>query len=1041
MTNFKNPFASIKYCSHQKSSSRAYHSRKKSFGTKALISLILLLGMCCNFALTALAQGGMAAAGASVTSINPTGNPMGPSPSKSGSMAAAGASAGSNSSPASANNMAAAGASVGSTPPPASINSMAAAGASVGPTNLVVQTAELKANSFTWLTDLMNWYGGTNTTESNIVTQGIQSFWKNTGQPFLTNLGNLVNQWVKQIVMFIIEPIVQLLTGVLVQFAYNPDVSVGTDQFSTNVQDLAMWVRYLSNDLLLLFFILSIWRYWANAAWKGGSMMGAVARIIVAASATTAWPTIYHYVILISNALTQYLMNQNVLNATTISNAVATAITNIVNPISPNNAAFSFADSILSSGNISFSTGLAAPIILIAQLLLVAAIGLAIIGSIVVFFTMKVIQIVIVVAAFVFAPFFLCLLVSPDTDSVVSGFIRSFVETCLWTFVWTIFLMLFIIALNVDPSGANANGLLTVTQNPQNPWFVLFLELGILQAMIQTPGYLSRGKISEAGEFLEIYGLWKLGKGAGNMLFGPDGYASKAFRYAKRSPYNPLRSDNAKMSLGGEGAFTLASGVEGSKKQLKSLNDYKNRGAEKAAGFVPGAFAGVTMAGLGRSAAAGQSPVAAALARSQASANAAMGMGGSHNLGGLPSSDVPGSSGYESSPALEAIRAASRSSLSQFGTSVGGSYRDGPNVTADGAPLVQKTSLAQLGTGKNNPWHDMRGRRTSALDCGTMFNLNKVRTGSVDLKESKNNENVIHFDDAGDIKKLEHRKAASPEEIGMLNTVAGLATIPYSDGKGRPDARAVSATNNSVKNAGKWDAPLGRRISYALANGRVPEYVRNLEKDRLEREKVKARIVGSMAYANGEKGNAYTEFLEWKFGGKMDDGTRAMIGYTSTNTDAGLSGFNLNWEHGITRLGRMGLDINPATMGIASHEGIIAMKPSEQPQAIPAALQLMNAHLEHIGITPSSKEWNGPLHFAAADGVLRGMTSQHMRAAHAISNIAGIQAVTPQYVNKILGKHTQSGQGQMAHAYERVVLEDLGRIQPPLNTGRSSRRA
>jgi len=1075
MTNFKNPLASIKYCSHHKSDSRSYCSGKKSFGTRALISLILLLGICCNFALTALAgTGGMAGAGANAGSspANPTGSPMGPSPSGSGGMAGAGANAGSSSSGSTGSNsggMAGAGANAGSAIGARS-GGMAAAGASVGSSSLAVQSAEQQAVNFSWLTNLLNWIGVTSDPNSNDITNGIQNFWNNTGKLWFTNLGALISQYVEQIVQYIVEPIVQLLTSVMVQFAYNPDVSVGIDQFSLNVQDLAMWVRYLSNDLLLLFFILSIWRYWANAAWKGGSMMGAVARIIVAAGATTAWPTIYHYVILISNALTEYLINQNVLNATTISNAVATAISNLANPISQNNAVFSFASSMLSSGQSVLVTGVMTPIIFMAQLLLVLAIGLAIVGSIVVFFTMKVIQIIIIIAAFVFAPFFLCLLVSPDTDSVVSGFIRSFVETSLWTFVWTIFLMMFVFALGVNGGATDLGTLTNVSQNPRNPWFVLFLELGILQAMIQTPGYLSRGKISEAGEFLELFALWKIGKSAANQLFGADGYASKAYRYLNRHPYNPLTrgKDNASLSLGGANALPEAG------KQLNSLNEVKRAGAASVVGpgFIPGAIGGAAMAGLGgaglrdaaqgrmgRTAVPGQDPVASWLAQSRAATAAAMRTAGTPTNANLPGGQEPGSDpgdplinpgtpgGTGSTPG-NLLSAANRRALVQFGSSVSGGSQGNPNLNPNGQPLVQKTSLGLMSN--PNPWHDTRGRRMNPVDYLAAFNLGSVRPGKVALVENTKHpgESAIDYDDSGNIRKLKHRKGADESEIGMLGTVAALASMPYSDGKGHTDARALTATNSAVKDAGKWDAPLGRRISWALSNGRVPKYVQNLENDRLEREKTKARIEGAFAYVRGESGNAYTRFLEWKLDGKMDDNMRGMLSYTSANTDATLGGFNLNWESGIQKLGRMGMDINPVTMGIASHEGIIAMKPSEQPQAIPAGLQLVNAYLGEMGVHAGAKDaqgkdiWNASnIHWAAADGVLRQLGPQHFRAARAIADVQGMHEVTPYNVNQVMLKHRESGQGEMAHAYERVVLEYFDRLPANQMRGGSGRNS
>ena len=473
------------------------------------------------------------------------------------------------------------------------------------------------------------------------------------------------------------------------------------------------------------------------------------------------------------------------------------------------------------------------------------------------------------------------------------------------------------------------------------------------------------------------------------------------------------------------------------------------KGAGITAKMTPAMFAGAAaskLRGLASPTTSGQSPLVDALAQSRA----ALSLNNGTNLGGTvnnPLADLltatsgslnigtpqtPGA-GITAETLSEPIGGSikgsvlgttSRGALGQFSSSLSAG-----NIGAKSS-AVQKTSLAALGEKGNNPWYDMRGRRTSALDCATMYNLKQVRPGNVDLRKNQKNpdENAIDFDDAGTIKKLNHRDGAGAHEIGAMNLIAGLATIPYTDGRGNYDPRAVTATNNSVKDAHKWHAPLGRRISWALSRGKVPRYVQNLENDRLEREKLKARITGAAAYVKGESGNAYTRFLQWKFGGELDDTTRSLVAYTADHTDTTLGGFNLNWEHGIMKLDRMGQDINPATMGITSHEGFIGMKPSEQPQAVPAVLQLMNGYLAEMGITPANKKvWNNSgLHWAAADGVLRVMTPQHFRAARAIGDIEGISAVTPQRVNEVLHRHRQAGLSEQAHSYEKVVLgQDL----------------
>src|SRR5205823_5549232 len=59
-------------------------------------------------------------------------------------------------------------------------------------------------------------------------------------------------------------------------------------------------------DLLLLLFILCIWKFWAEASWQGdGNLMGPVGRLIFTAGLLLAWPTIYAFEIQITNEMIQ----------------------------------------------------------------------------------------------------------------------------------------------------------------------------------------------------------------------------------------------------------------------------------------------------------------------------------------------------------------------------------------------------------------------------------------------------------------------------------------------------------------------------------------------------------------------------------------------------------------------------------------------------------------------------------------------------------------------------------------------------------------
>jgi len=247
MTNFKNLIGPVKNRSFTRVHN--YVAGKIVFNKKSFISIIVLFIICCNFALSALARGGLDNAIANAAGPpSPTNSREGLDDAISGAAGRSPANSASNSGRSKGLDDAISGSF--DTPPPK--------GTKVGgldnaiQTSLIVQAAENGANNFDWLTNLLKW--ATGDTE-NLVSQGMQYFWNSTGRAWFTNLGKLIQQYIKQLVMFIIEPIVQSLTAILVQFAYNPDVSVGTDGFSKNVQDLARWIQYLSNDLLLLFFI------------------------------------------------------------------------------------------------------------------------------------------------------------------------------------------------------------------------------------------------------------------------------------------------------------------------------------------------------------------------------------------------------------------------------------------------------------------------------------------------------------------------------------------------------------------------------------------------------------------------------------------------------------------------------------------------------------------------------------------------------------------------------------------------------------------
>ena len=69
--------------------------------------------------------------------------------------------------------------------------------------------------------------------------------------------------------------------------------------------------------------------------------------------------------------------------------------------------------------------------------------GGILVAELVYILVLKAIQTALLCAQYMFAPFFLVFFALPDTESVATGFVRSFVEVSLWTFVWVGMLKVF----------------------------------------------------------------------------------------------------------------------------------------------------------------------------------------------------------------------------------------------------------------------------------------------------------------------------------------------------------------------------------------------------------------------------------------------------------------------------------------------------------------------------------------------------------------------------------------------------------------------
>ncbi len=317
-------------------------------------------------------------------------------------------------------------------------------------------------------------------------------------------------------------------------------------------------VRDFSYDLLLLFFILGIWRYWTNAVWGNGNLWGAIGRLVAATALIVAWPEIYHYTILITNAATDMFFQQ-LPSADQLGEAVVE---------------FFYDDVAFAATN---KVGTLIPFDWILELILNSAVGIAMLVAMSAYFVERAVALIMIVMAYVLAPLFIVCLVSPDTERYTSDFLKHFGEVALWGFIWgglTVMLAFSIkedLGLNSPIYMLTNNATMPITSNPRVHWFVILLMFGIMQAMLQVPRYLSRGSFSAKFGILELGFAAHEAKHALGMLYGTHGLYTQ-LRHAIRDPNGhrwPLRLPNVKPADAAKYANQVSTGDAYGQKHLR----------------------------------------------------------------------------------------------------------------------------------------------------------------------------------------------------------------------------------------------------------------------------------------------------------------------------------------------------------------------------------------------------------------------------------------------------------------------------------------
>jgi hypothetical protein len=310
---------------------------------------------------------------------------------------------------------------------------------------------------------------------------------------------------------------VQFLVEFLRDFVLNPNIAIDgvgqTDNglgrlvaaISPQIKAVSQIMYAIAIDLLLLLFILSIWRYWVEAAWRGGgNHFAPIARLIFTAGIITAWPTIYAFEVELSNEMIHAIFFRTTAELDQLGHAINVALAGVIS------AMVGLALQVIGPlvGTLAALTALGpfAPVLggfigFVGGLLFLIP-GTIIILELVAIIVLKSIQTCVLIAQYMFAPVFLVFFASPDTEYIPKTFVKSFIEVSMWTFVWVGLLRILVIVMNSNVS----------------LWAEILLVIGVLQMMLSAPEFMGRAHVSPVSELLTAGLLIRgLSRGASNL--------------------------------------------------------------------------------------------------------------------------------------------------------------------------------------------------------------------------------------------------------------------------------------------------------------------------------------------------------------------------------------------------------------------------------------------------------------------------------------------------------------------------------------------
>lgn len=851
-----------------------------------------------------------------------------------------------------------------------------------------------------------------------------------------SNIGQLIGKWLTEFIEGWVADTVQFLTAFLRIFVLNPNIAVnglnqglgqpgnGSDDISPYIRQAADVMYGIAVDLLLLLFILCIWKYWAEAAWRGGgNIMGSIGRLIFTAGLLLAWPTIYAFEIQITNEMIKAIYFNSADQVAMLDVAMAAAVkgglvataAGLAHVFAP--VISQAAGGIIGAEVGGLVLGTVGEIVSFAGLIIFLVLGGILIAELIYLLVLKAIQTALLTAQYMFAPIFLVFFATPDTENVCSGYVRSFVEVSLWTFVWVGLLKILVIILYSD----------------FNPWGKIVLAVGILQMMIQVPSFLARAQISPMSDFISaglitgfaLKGAAMLG-GQMQKAFGAawNWYESKERMMAPQKQdtvlnvptqaanpelLNEMRAAAQGRPLPGRpdtgipgppssraanemahGLATPGLNVPGGQQRPETEEERRRReqqeealrqqqATQQAAQFQ----AGQGTPGQGMAAPPVQTPRAVATPGTPGAGNLAAG-------------------------ALTGIAGAIGRTLSQAGVQRGVADPTTTNVP----PGMQRLGLLGQGGGAHGVHAqaaDLDAQPLSYTPSGVInpadkynhagYKFVQMKIAAVDARTYNGNSigysddgtNKLVGDGKGNLRHMRARKGATPEEVAHLVAAGGFTELFKEDAEAFDAARVSAFEAGEDRPKGLFERAAAGMIGFQGGHFRDTATAKN----RFMRSLFKQAALGSEAYVSGQKGNAYTEYLRTRFGDwTAKDDTWAV--HILTDGASPESPWNPSYVPGTESLFAVGLPITEANRAASTNPYVMKLPMWQRKTAIPAVAQYVSE------IAKSQYPGADPMVMAAAIGRLApAVSNEEVEAAFAIQvesngrdvNVGNVQSV------------------------------------------------